>query len=78
MCNVNNVKSQWAEFCGINNLHQGAIGNVWEPPPLIQGSLKGKYRSGHAISDVSSENIHTHAISDVYGIPSENIHTEKI
>ena len=80
MCNVNNVKSQWAEFCGINNLHQGAIGNVWEPL-LIQGSLKGKYRSGHAISDVSaisSENIHTHAISDVYGIPSENIHTEKI
>ena len=57
--NVNNVQSFLVSPISIR-----AIANVWDPP-LIQGSLKGKYRSGHAISDVSA-------------IPSENIHTQNI
>ena len=57
--NVNNVQSFLVSPISIR-----AIANVWDPP-LIQASLKGKYRSGHAISDVSA-------------IPSENIQTEDI
>ena len=56
---VNNVQSFLVSPISIR-----AIANVWDPP-LIQASLKGKYRSGHAISDVSA-------------IPSENIQTENI
>ena len=57
--NVNNAQSFLVSPISIR-----AIGNVWDPP-LIRGSLKGKYRSGHAIAYVS-------------GIHTESIHTENI
>ena len=60
--NVNNVPNVQSFL--VSPISIRAIANVWDPP-LIQASLKGKYRSGHAISDVSA-------------IPSENIQTEDI
>ena len=55
--NLNNAQSFLVSPISIR-----AIGNVWDPP-LIRGSLKGKYRSGHAIAYVS-------------GIHTESIHTD--
>ena len=56
------VKLNNAQSFLVSPISIRAIGNVWDPP-LIRGSLKGKYRSGHAIAYVS-------------GIHTESIHTD--